>query len=147
MAGTGSSGLYQDEGAPAISDINVTPLVDVMLVLLIIFIATAPLIANRGIKAALPSTDSGEQIPGKLKVTLDENGALFIDTTKYEDREAAVAELTRRSAGDPEIQAIIVADKTIPYGDIMDVIDLVKKGKITKFALASNPKQRDDGDE
>jgi biopolymer transport protein ExbD len=146
MAGSSSSGSYNDEGDSAITDINVTPLVDVMLVLLIIFIATAPLIANRGIKANLPSTEAGGKIENKLKVTIDEDKKLFIDDREFTDaegeidRDGATAYLRQKHAENNQIQATIVADKTVPYGNIMDVIDLIKKAKISKFALASNPK-------
>ena len=160
MAG-GSSSFYQDDDAAAISDINVTPLVDVMLVLLIIFIAIAPLIANRGIKANLPSTEAGSEIKRKLALTLvcnpdrehpsdrcalDEEGvpdtALYVDDVRFTDRKQASATLDKRFAQDNDIAATIVADKIVPYGEIMKLLDLVKKSKINKFALASNRKAK-----
>ncbi len=160
MAG-GSSSFYQDDDAAAISDINVTPLVDVMLVLLIIFIAIAPLIANRGIKANLPSTEAGSEIKRKLVLSVvcnpdrehpadrcatTEEGksdvTLFVDDVRFDDRSAASAVLDQRYADNQEVAATIVADKVVPYGDIMDVLDLVKRSKIDKFALASNRKAK-----
>jgi biopolymer transport protein ExbD len=133
----GGSSLYKDTDVETISDINVTPLVDVMLVLLVIFMVTAPLIAARGILVNSPTTVSGEPAASPLKVSLDKDDHLYINGTEYPDREAAKAELARRAKAQPDLKAIVAADTDISYGRAMLVIDLVKQAGISKFTLAT----------
>jgi biopolymer transport protein ExbD len=137
MAG-GAGAVYEnddDEGGD-ISDINVTPLVDVTLVLLIIMMVAAPMIANnQSIKVELPKASSGEQTPkAPLVLALRRDGSLYFGDDRVDEAEASrrvKAEYDR----DNDTQAIIDADRGVPYGSVMHVIDLVKLQGVTKFAL------------
>lgn len=142
MAGAGSS-FYQDESSDVISEINVTPLVDVALVLLIIFMVTAPIIASRGITVEKPRTESGAQVKSTLTVTVDRDLTLYVNGESYDEEEKARSAIETEHAKNPEIKAIIQADRTVPHGDVMGAIDLVTQAGVTKFALASAPKQRE----
>src|SRR6218665_3406180 len=118
-----------------ISGINVTPLVDVVLVLLIIFMVTANFIVRETVEVDLPrAANGGETVQGLVNVVLDKQGKLFFDGA-----EVGEDELRRRVAEalvkDKETRAIISADQTIAYGRVMRLIDVVKGQGIAKFAL------------
>ena len=136
MASGGS--LYQDED-PAITDINVTPLVDVMLVLLVIFIVTARLIASRGVEVARPRASAGTPIKQAIRVSVDKDGALFVEGTLEPDPDAAIARLRGLAHGDADAKVIIDGDKTAAYGGIMRAIDVVSGADIKHIALANSP--------
>ena len=115
--------------------INVTPLVDVVLVLLIIFMVTANFIVRETVEVDLPrAANGGETVQGLVNVVLDKQGKLFFDGA-----EVSEDELRRRVdeslAKDKETRAIISADQTLPYGQVMRLIDVVKGQGIAKFAL------------
>jgi biopolymer transport protein ExbD len=141
--------LYQDEdaGGGTISEINVTPLVDVVLVLLIIFMVTAKLIVARGIAVDSPKTASGEEVASTLQVTLDRDRVLYVNGDRYDSVDAAKARVESMRAQNPEIKAIITADRTVPHGDVMRVIDFVKLAGVTRFALTSDPLAKDQAPE
>ena len=87
----GGASTYQDEGGDSpIVDINVTPLVDIVLVLLIIFMVTASLIVNPGIKAELPKAASGEEIRTTLALTITKDGQLHVNGEPRTEEEAKV---------------------------------------------------------
>ena len=118
-----------------ITGINVTPLVDVVLVLLIIFMVTANFIVRETVEVDLPrAANGGETVQGLVNVVLDKEGKLFFDGA-----EVGEDELRRKVAQalekDKETRAIISADQTIPYGRVMRLIDVVKGQGIAKFAL------------
>lgn len=132
--------MYQDEDqTSAISDINVTPLVDVTLVLLIIFMVTAKLIVSRGIAVDSPKTASGEEVRSTLQVTLDRDRVLYVNGQRYDSMDAARDRVVQMRAQSPELKAIITADTTVPHGDVMRIIDMVKLAGVTKFALTTDP--------
>jgi biopolymer transport protein ExbD len=131
------SSAYRDGEQEMISEINVTPLVDVVLVLLVIFMVTAPIIAGRGISVNAPTTISGDSVATPLQVTLTRDGKLYVEgkpTSSFETMKVALDQVRAR---DPQIKAIIAADVEVPHGEVMKAIDSVKRAKITKFALAS----------
>lgn len=136
----GGSG-YQDEdgGTGAISDINVTPLVDVTLVLLIIFMVTARLIAARGIEVNEPKTAAGNEVKSTLQVTIDPEGDIYVNGETYPTVEDAQTIIRAKLAEDENLKAIISADQTTQHGAVMQAIDLVKGAGVTKFALGSRP--------
>jgi len=140
--------LYQDDDSVgAISDINVTPLVDVTLVLLIIFMVTAKLIVTRGISVDSPKTASGDEVKSSLQLIIDKQDKLYVNGVPYASNEAAQEKVASMSKTNPELKAIITADTTIPHGRVMEVIDFVKLAGVTKFALTTEPKLTPDAPE
>ncbi len=144
MAGGAPDSPYEDdEGSGIISDINVTPLVDVVLVLLIIFMVTARLIVSRAIPGVdTPKAATGEEVRTTLALTIDARRALYINGEPTNDKAAGVL-LRRAVAQNPDVQAVITADNTIPYGDFVAVIDLVRLSGIKKYALTVSEKPPD----
>ena len=131
--------LYQDDDAAAITDINVTPFVDVALVLLVIFMVTARLIVQRGVEVEKPKSSVGQDVPGTVVITVDKAGLLYIKGTPYPDRVAAKRELTELARNDKDARAIIVGDTGAAYGAIFGAIELAKTSGIESISLANDP--------
>jgi biopolymer transport protein TolR len=128
-----------DADSAMISGINVTPLVDITLVLLIIFMVTASVIVNAGIKVELPKAASGtDQAKTTLAVTLQKDGSMYLNGAKANDQ-AVVRFIGENLPGTPDLQAVIAADRSVPHGDVVHVIDLVKRAGIRKFAINVDP--------
>ena len=119
----------------AISSINVTPFVDVVLVLLIVLMVTSTQIVRAQLMVDLPEAASGgDAVPSTLNVTLLATGELLLDGSPSDLN--AIAEAVRaEKADDPKVQAVIAADKGVPYGKVVEVIDTVKTNGVTNFAL------------
>ena len=134
MAG-GASPFDDDDSGRMITDINVTPLVDIVLVLLIIFMVTTTYIVNPSIKVDLPRAATGsDQVKTTLGLTLTKDGGLYLNGDKTDDggvQRFIATELPRN----PELQAVIAADKVVPHGSVVHLIDLVKRAGIRKFAI------------
>jgi biopolymer transport protein ExbD len=122
----------QDE---VIAGINVTPLVDITLVLLIIFMVTATYVVKETIEVDLPHAASGGETLGTtLALVLDKEGKLFLDGVET-SRALAREAIRSAAARDKDARAIISADKSVSHGQVVEVIDLVKTQGITKFAI------------
>jgi biopolymer transport protein TolR len=147
MAGGGSSG----QGDGLIDDINVTPLVDIMLCLMVIFmIASAIVMASpKAIEVELPKAASGEQpkAADTFAVTIKDEGgvpAYFFNEARVERAEISPRVVAAKTAN-AEVQAIIAADKTLAYGEVMWLIDRIRIDGVVKYALniehdpAANP--------
>ncbi len=138
MAGTGASYEDDDGGGVggAITDINVTPLVDITLVLLIIMMVAAPLIVNNpSIKVELPKASTGDETQkSTISLTLRKDGVLYYNEDAVDETEAR-RRIGGETARNKDVQAIIAADKGVPYGSVMHLIDVVKGLGVTKFAL------------
>ncbi len=147
MAGGASSYHDEEPGAGMITDINVTPLVDVTLVLLIIFMVTAQLIVERGISMETPKTVSGGPVKSPLAISIDEDRVLYVNGEHYPDLAGARAVIRKEVAKDKDVKAIISADTNVPHGDVMKAIDLVKLSGVTRFALASDPIGSEQGEQ
>jgi biopolymer transport protein ExbD len=134
MAG-GSS--YQDEegNADAITDINVTPFVDVALVLLVVFMVVAKLIVARGVEIDKPKAATGGEVQSTLRVSVNAGGELFVNGDKYPDDTSAVARIREIAATTDKPKAIIAGDRKTAYGGVMRAIDLVQQAGITAIAL------------
>ena len=122
-----------------ITDINVTPLVDIMLVLLIIFMLTAHLIAKQAIEMQLPKAAQSTAVPPTtLAVTLSREGRMYLNgkaTTPAALREAVQAAVAK----DPKTQVMIAGDKDVSHGRVVWVLDLVKSLGVTSFAIQIDP--------
>jgi biopolymer transport protein ExbD len=118
-----------------ISGINVTPLVDVVLVLLIIFMVTATYIVRASIEVELPRAAHGGEATGKiLTVIVTRDGQIFLDGVRRNEEEL-VSRTRDALAADREARAIISADKGALHGSVVRVIDLVRGAGITRFAI------------
>lgn len=125
----------------AIADINVVPLVDIILVVLIIFMVTAPMIMKPSINVNLPKAASGDEtIPSSLSISIAAGGALTLNGQAAQ--EANIQTKAQEEAGrNPDIQAVISADKDVPHGTVVRIIDIVKTAGVKKFAISIEKSQ------
>jgi biopolymer transport protein TolR len=131
--------LERSKGSEPMSEINVTPLVDVMLVLLVIFIITAPLLAS-SIKLDLPSTDAAKptEAPKFVTVVIDKSAKVFLGDQPIEL--LALAESLKKTAEtskDTEVQ--LRSDESVPYGKVIEVIGIAQKAGLTRIGFVANP--------
>ena len=124
----------------SVSEINVTPLVDVMLVLLIVFMITSPLLVA-GVKIDLPETNlapiSIEDEP--LSITIDKDHNLFIQNTKIEPSQL-VSKLIAITKQNMETRIFVRGDKDVSYGKIMEIMGLINQAGFNKIALLTESK-------
>lgn len=138
MAGTGKQGGDGDE---LINDINVTPLVDVMLCLLVIFMVTTSYVVADSLKVDLPEASTGDATEPStimLTYTVDPtSGArqLYLNGEKADENGVRAKIRAEKAAGKKDIQAVIAADKAASHGEVIRLIDVVKQEGIVKFAL------------
>ena len=127
-------GLYQP-----LADINVTPLVDVMLVLLIVFMITAPMLAA-GVKINLPQAKKSAQ-PMKAKdpvtITVSKDGHVFVNADETA-KEVLIETVKAKLVGAEDTPIRLRGDKDSSYGDVLVVLDLLSSNGLTKIALMSN---------
>ena len=121
-----------------ITGINITPLVDIVLVLLIIFMVSTRLVMNRTIEIDNPTPLDAEPqiVQTPVMLTLDGAGQLFVDGVRL-SRNEAMKQLREAKKKDPALRAIIAADRTLGYGEVVRLIDLVRGEGITRFAVVS----------
>ena len=128
-----AGGTQDDEGE--ITGINVTPLVDIVLVLLIIFMVTANFITKESKEVDLPSAAVAEAVlPESINLVMDKTGKLFFDGDEVDDATLRVRLRAARTKN-KDVRAMIAADKTLEYGKVMMLIDTVNVEGIAKFAL------------
>lgn len=129
-----------DEMQP-LAEINVTPFIDVMLVLLIIFMVTAPMLAS-GIKVELPKASSAPQLdqPKPVVVTVEAEGRITVMDRAVSKEEVAPAVRAELAGEDRPIH--VRGDARTPYGDIVAVMDQLSAGNLPKFVLAFERKKR-----
>lgn len=121
------------------ADINVTPLVDVMLVLLIIFMVTAPLLVT-GVPVNLPETRANalEQDQEPVQISVDESGRIFIDEQEVMEAELpAILESKRPATGQDEPQVFLRADRMLDYGRVMRVMGELNRAGLNKVSLVT----------
>ena len=140
--GVGGPGPGDEEGR-VLSDINVTPLVDVMLVLLIIFMITAPML-HQGIEVALPQADA-EPLPvddrGPLILSVNRDGMVYVGDepvhpTRLEER---LVPLVRSNPGQP---VFVKGDRGVEYGRVVEVLDTLDRAGVTRIGMVTDPPDR-----
>jgi len=124
------------------AEINVVPLVDVVLVLLIIFMVTAPLL-YRGMDIKLPQAATNTIKPEERKVlTIEKNQVIYLDK-----EEVGLARLEGRlqalKGTAPDVSIYLRADREVPYGTVVQVMDLIKRAGIDKLGIVTEPLQKD----
>jgi biopolymer transport protein TolR len=135
--GGGDGGSFGS--GPMLSEINITPLVDVMLVLLIIFMVTTPLL-QQGVEVALPKASA----PGMkgadttLIVTVRKDQKIFMAKEEV-DLKALGDKLQAVVANNPDKQVFLKADKEVPYGAVVQVMATVRKAGVTKLGMVTQP--------
>jgi biopolymer transport protein ExbD len=135
MAG---SSMYRDD-EEAITDINVTPFVDVALVLMVIFMVTARLIVARGVEVEKPKSSVGDDVKGTILITVDHRGTMYIKGEPQSGRDTALARVRQLAALTRAPKAIIAGDTKVAYGAIFGAIELAKSAGINSIALANDP--------
>ncbi len=131
--------LERTQGSTPMSDINMTPLVDVMLVLVVIFILTAPLMAS-SIRLNLPRADGAAPgAPAKaLKLVVDRNGQAYLDDQPL--AQAALAErLQRIGAVEPDTEVQLRADAAVPYGRIVEIMGAAHAAGLQRIGFVAEP--------
>jgi biopolymer transport protein ExbD len=127
--------LYNDDENAGITDINVTPFVDVVLVILVVFIVTAKLIVARGVEIDKPKASTGGEVQSTLRVSVNEKGELWVNGDQFTDDAAAIARIKQVAASTSKPKAIIAGSRLGPYANVMRAIDLVQQAGVTAIAL------------
>ena len=139
LASSGGRGRGRRTRRAPMAEINVTPFVDVMLVLLIIFMVTAPLMAS-GVPIDLPDSraEALQQEPDQITVALDASGAVFVDDLPVESGglEIALTEASRASAEKPLVT--LRADRALDWGRVMSVMGELNRAGFSQISLVSN---------
>ena len=121
-----------------ITGINVTPLVDVVLVLLIILMVTASYIVTKAIPMELPNASTGEASDAPLAISIDKEARLFLDGEPVSETDLERA-AGKASDKNPNARAMIAADGAAQHRSVIRVIDLLRKSGVGKFAINVNP--------
>ncbi len=140
---------FQDDDAGAISDINIVPLVDVVLVLLIVFMITVPaVVGSANIQVDLPETQNAvaaamgtpSNLPLHLALRREANGkVLLYREGNLSSEDDLRSMLSGYPAGIEKPETFLAADRTIPYGEVVKVIDLLTELGLTKLSLDTKP--------
>jgi biopolymer transport protein ExbD len=136
MAGSSN----QDGGI--ISGINVTPLVDITLVLLVIFIVTAKIVVTPSVPLDLPHASRGEEVQVVLSVILPASGATLVNGEAVTDDEALRARAREWHSKNPEIRAVINADGNVPHRRVIRTLDVLKSAGVAHVAFGIAPEER-----
>lgn len=124
----------------AIADINVVPLVDIILVVLIIFMVTAPMFMKPTINVNLPKAASGDKTaPSKLNIALTADGRLNLNGSFVSEEDVKIKAIDEVGKN-ADVQAVISADKDVPHGKVVGILDIVKGVGVKKFAISIDKK-------
>lgn len=143
FSNSGSPSKTRGSKRHVMSEINVTPMVDVMLVLLIIFMVTSPMMVA-GVKVDLPETKSspisGQDEP--LSITVDKKGTIYLMETKIESKDL-IDKLKAITSEKYDTRIFVRGDKNVSYGEIITVVSQINSAGFNKVALITNIKQNE----
>jgi biopolymer transport protein TolR len=131
--------LERTKGSEPMSDINMTPLVDVMLVLVVIFILTAPLMSS-SIRLNLPQADAAktQASPQFVSLVVDKTGQAYLNDRKIE-LPALALQLAQLAAQDPDTEVQLRADTTVPYGRVVEVMGVAQAAGLGRIGFVAQP--------
>lgn len=128
-----------------ITAINITPMVDITLVLLIIFMVTAKIIVSQSMPLDLPKAASGQQVQMVFSLQLRANGETSVDSKKVPNDEAILALAREARAKNEDLRAVIQADQAVTHGRVIHVLDLLKQAGVGKIAFGVTPVETEKG--
>ena len=131
-----------DDSDSVFTEINVTPLVDVMLVLLVVFIITAPLIVPQNMKVNLPKTEAPSS-ESKIKdgqLVINQDGTLVFEDKTITD--AALSAILKKRSDNKDFQLQIYADKVVAYGRVAEIMGLSQAAGVVKLSFVTIPKKQ-----
>ncbi len=130
--------LERTQGTQPMSEINVTPLVDVMLVLLVIFILTAPLLAS-AIRLDLPKTDAAKpaDAPKFVTIVVDQAGQVFLNDKPIANEQLA-SRLKETATQNPDTEVQLRADQAVPYGKVVEVMGVAQKAGLNRIGFVAD---------
>jgi biopolymer transport protein TolR len=131
--------LERSKGSEPMSDINVTPLVDVMLVLVVILIITAPLLAS-SIKLDLPKTDAAQpnDAPKFVTLVVDKAGAVFLNDQPMTNEQLR-ERLSAQAKANPDTEVQLRADTAVAYGKVVEAMGIAQKAGLNRIGFVANP--------
>ncbi len=131
--------LERTPGPQPMSEINVTPLVDVMLVLVVIFIITAPLLGS-AIRLDLPKTDAARpgNVPTFVTLVVDQSGQTFLNDKPRKPDELAL-DLAHAAAQNPDTEVQLRADEAVPYGKVVAIMGVAQKAGLSRIGFVAEP--------
>jgi biopolymer transport protein ExbD len=125
-----------------ISGINVTPLVDVMLVLLVIFIVTAKIIVTPAVPLDLPHAAHGEEVQVVLSLIVPAQGPILVDGAALPSDDALEGKARTAAAGNPDLRAVIQADGAVPHRRVIRLLDQLRGAGISRVAFGALPDEQ-----
>lgn len=130
------AGMFQDSDEAPISSINITPFVDVVLVLLVIFMVTAPALMKETLGIHLPKSSASDSkaVPTSIQIGILKTGEIRLNGKAYKSKELE-KELKKLAQGNPSLQAVISADSESRHGDVVRAMDVLKSSGLSHFAI------------
>jgi len=134
--------LERTTGPQPMSDINMTPLIDVMLVLLVIFMVTAPLMTS-SLKLDLPQAEAAKpsDAPQFLSVAIDPQGQLFVGEDAL-PQDAFIARINAAGKANPQMEVQLRADRSVPYGRVVEVMGAAQQAGLNRIGFVAEPVPR-----
>jgi biopolymer transport protein ExbD len=132
--------LRQRGRSPIQSEINITPLTDIFLVLLIIFMVTSAAMVESGAKISLPEVDSTSNQPREITITVTPTNDIYVNSnlTAYEDLEAVLRGLV---SARPDIPVVLEGDREVLFGQAVRILSIAQKAGATQIAIAAERRQ------
>jgi len=123
--------------SPIVSEINITPLTDIFLVLLIIFMVTSAAMVESGAKISLPEVDSTQTAPREITITVTPTHDIYVNSTLtgYDELENVIRALVTAK---PDIPVVLEGDREVLFGDAVKILSLAQKAGATSIAIAAD---------